>query len=370
MSLFARYIFKEWATAFALVIGMVLGILVLQNMYDTLPDLLNARAEASAILIYYALSVPGYLPAVLPISFLVSILFSMGNLHRNHEITAMRATGASLLRISRPLWLVGLLLTALLFYMTAQVIPTTVRQARVYLENLQYSAKEAALDAKQVGLLYNLGFDNRSEDRLWFMNRFSARAWLAMGGNVHTRTEDGREFSRISAEEAYFEESRGCWIFLRGRELEIDPLTGDEQRLLFFEEKAFPEFTEDPSIMLAMHKEPSELSLLELRQVIETVPAEENPAVNSYLTRYFSVLAAPFSCLVVVGIAMPLSVRGVRVSPMVAISKCIAYFAAFYLFVSICNILGERSILPAIAAASLPNVLMLLVSLWLFHKSR
>ncbi len=370
MGLIDRYIFKEWVTAFTLVIGLVLGILVLQNMYDTLPDLLNARASVGAIFIYYALSVPGYLPAILPISFLVSILFSIGNLHRNGEIIALRAAGASLLRISRSLWSVGLFLTAVLFYMTAEVIPSTVKYARVFLENLEYSARERERDPKEIGLLYNLGFDNRREDRLWFMNRFSARAWLAMGVNVHSRTKDGVETARISAEEAYFDESAGHWIFLRGRELEIDPVSGDEQRLIRFKEKAYPEFTEDPEIMLAMHKDPDELSLLELRRVIETIPKEENPAVNAYRTHYFSLLAAPLSCLVVVGIAMPLSVRGVRVSPMVAISKCIAYFAAFYLLVSFSNILGERELLSAWMAASLPNFIMLLVSVWLFLKSR
>ncbi|MGC6455314.1 MAG: LptF/LptG family permease [Coraliomargaritaceae bacterium] len=370
MGLIDRHIFKEWATAFSLVIGMVLGILVLQNMYDTLPDLLNAQASADAIFVYYALSVPGYLPAILPISFLVSILFSMGNLHRNGEIIAFRAAGASLLRISRPLWFVGLSLTALLFYLTAEVIPTTVRQARTFLENLEYSAQETERSAKEVGLLYNLGFDNRKEDRLWFMNRFSARAWLAMGVNVHSRTKDGRETSRISAEEAYFDESAGHWVFLRGRELEIDPVSGDEQRLIQFEERVFPEFTEDPEIMLAMHRKPSELSLLELRRVIDTVPREENPAVNAYRTHYFSLLAAPLSCLVVVGIAMPLSVRGVRVSPMVAISKCISYFAAYYVLVNFSNILGEREFLTAWAAALLPNLIMLAVSIGIFYKSR
>lgn len=370
MTLMDRYILKEFVSAFILVTGLVLGILVLQNMYDSLPDLLMTRADASLIAIYYGLSIPGYLPIVLPISLLVSIVFSVGNLHRNNEITALRATGASLLRISRSIWMFSFFLTASLFYLTGQVIPSTVQQARVFLENLDYSAQELEREAKEIGLLYNLGFDNSREDRLWFMNRFSERAWLAMGVNVHTRTEDGGETGRISAEEAYYDEELGHWIFLRGRELEMDPVSGDELRLITFEEKAFPEFREDPSIMLAMHKKPGELSLLELRRVIETVPPEENPAVNSYLTHYYSLLAAPLSCLAVVGIAFPLSVRGVRVSPMVATSKCIAYFAAFFVLISLSNIMGERRILSAWLAAAVPNFAMLVVSILLFRKSR
>ena len=282
----------------------------------------------------------------------------------------MRATGASLLRMSRSLWAVGLLLSVILFYLTAEVVPGTVERARTFLDNLEYSAQEQERDAREIGLLYNLGFDNRKDQRLWFMNRFSERAWLAMGVNVHTRTSGGVEVQRVSAAEAYFDEDRGHWVFLKGRELLLDPETGDELRLMAFEEKAFPEFTEDPGIMLAMHKKPSDLSLLELREIIQTVPPEENPAVSKYITRYYHLLAAPFGCLVVVGIAVPFAVSGVRANPMLGISKCLSYFAGFYVLVSITAVLGERQLVPAWLAAWLPNFVMLAVAIWLFKRAR
>ena len=111
MSLIDRYVLKEWAMAFALTLGVVLGILILQNMYDSLPDLMEAGADVNQIVFYYVLALPGHMPTILPITFLVSLLFSMGSLHRNNEITAIRAAGCSLFRISRALWLAGLLLS-------------------------------------------------------------------------------------------------------------------------------------------------------------------------------------------------------------------------------------------------------------------
>lgn len=367
-----RYVLKEWVVAFVLTLGVVVGVLVLQNMYDSLPDLLSSNATGPEILFYYMLSLPGYLPTVLPITFLVSLLFSLGTLHRNNEVIAMRATGASLFRISRSLWVAGFALSGLLFYLTAEVVPMTVERARTFIDNLSYTAKEKKqdVDAREVGLLHNLGFDNRKEGRLWFMNRFSERAWLAIGVNVHTRTADGIEVLRVSAEEGFYDEVKGYWVFLRGRELQIDPDTGDEIRLLSFEEKAYPEYTEDPDLMLAMHKKPNELSLLELREIIETVPAEENPAVHAYTTRYFSLLAAPFSCLVLVGIAVPFAVSGVRANPMIGISKCMGYFAVFYVLITISSILGERHMIAPWLAAWLPNFAMLVVSMWLYLRAR
>ncbi len=371
MSLIDRYVLKEWAVGFALTLGVIVGILILQNMYDSLPDLLNTNASAGQIIFYYGLALPTYLPAILPIAFLVSLLFSLGSLHRNNEIVAMRASGGSLFRISRSLWAVGLVLSLFLLYLTAMVVPRAVERSRLFLDNLEFAAEEAGtVDHRDVGLLYDLGFDNRKDGRLWFMNRFSARAWLGLGVNVHTRGKDGSEISRISAREAYFDDTQGHWVFLDGRELVFDQETGDPLRALPFKEKTFESFNEDPSLMLALHKKPNELSLFELKRIIETVPPEENPKVNAYLVRYFSLLAAPFSCLVVVGIAVPFAVAGVRTNPMIGVSKCLGYFAIFYVLISLASILGERQIIPALLAAWLPNLVMLGMALRLFRKAR
>jgi lipopolysaccharide export system permease protein len=369
MSLIDRYVFKEWMVGFALTLGVIVGILILQNMYDSLPDLLETNASVGQIIFYYTLALPIYLPAILPIALLVSLLFSLGSLHRNNEITAMRAAGASLFRISRSLWLAGLLLSLLLLYLTAFVVPKSVEQSRTFFDNLEFATQEAQTDSRNVGLIYNLGFDNRKDGRLWFMNRFSERAWLGMGVNVHTRGANGQEVNRISASEAYFDDTQGHWVFLEGRELLFDPITGDPMRTIPFKEKVFDGFNEDPSLMLALHKEPKELSLFELRRIIETVPVEENPAVRAYLVRYFSLLAAPFSCLVVVGIAVPFAVSGVRTNPMIGVSKCMGFFAIFYILISISTILGERQIIASWLAAWLPNLVMLGVAIRLFRKA-
>ena len=121
------------AYRFALTLGVIICILILQNMYDSLPDLLQADASSKQILLYYSLALPSYLPAILPIALLVSLLFALGNLHRNNEIIAMRASGVSLINISRSLWVAGLLLSLLLLYLTSSVIPKAVEQSRTFL---------------------------------------------------------------------------------------------------------------------------------------------------------------------------------------------------------------------------------------------
>lgn len=374
MSLIDRYILKEWAQGFALILSLIVGILILQNMYDSLPDLLDLDASPEEIIFYYTLALPSYLPLITPLAFLVSLLFSLGNLHRNNEIIAMRASGAGLLRISRSLWFVGVMLTALLFYMTASLVPFSVEQSRTFMNNLEYRSQDKVSDIKEQGLVYNLGFDNRKDRRLWFMNRFSERAWRGLGVNVFTRSEEGQEISRISANEAYFDDTNDYWVFLNGRELIFDPEIDNSDdtnqlRTITFAEKVYDTFQEDPNLMLALHKDPDELSIFELRRIIETIPPEENPAVKAYQVRYYFLLAEPFSCLVVIGISVPFAAFGVRKNPMIGILVCMVCLLVFYLLTVIATILGEQGIVKPVIAAWIPNGAMFGTIIWLFRKA-
>lgn len=370
MGLLARHIFREWLSAFALTLLVVLGLLILQNMYDSLPDLLEYGAGFNTIALYYALRIPGFIPAILPIAFLVSLLLSLGTLHRNNEIIAMRACGRSLLRISLPLWIAGAGLSVLLLYLSADLVPRTVEQSRTLYDNLSFTAREQTLEARDVGLVHNLGFDHPASGRMWFMSRFSERAWLAMGVNVHTRSADGRETHRISAREAYFDEALEHWIFIDGREWLFDAETGDPLRVRRFEREGFPALTEDPNLMLALYKRPKDLSLFELRRVIAAVDVAQTPHVRAYQIRYQALLAAPFMCLIVVALAVPFAVSGVRTSPMIGVAKCVSWFFVFYALMSLTQLLGNRGLLEPWLTAWLPNLIILAIAGVLFYRAR
>jgi LPS export ABC transporter permease LptG len=370
MGLLTRHVFKEWLSAFALTLLVVLGLLVLQNMYDSLPDLLEFGAGIKTIGVYYILRIPGFIPAVLPIAFLVSLLLALGNLHRNNEIVAMRASGRNLLHISMPLWLAGVALSLLMLYLSADLVPRTVEQSRTMYDNLSFAAREQQMEARDIGLVHNLGFDHPASGRMWFMSRFSERAWLALGINVHTRTKSGRETHRVSAREGYFDEILGHWIFIDGREWFFDAETGDPLRVKRFEKEYFPDFKEDPNLMLALYKRPKDLSLFELRRVIGAVAVEQTPHIRAYQIRYQTLLAAPFTCLIVVALAVPFAVSGVRTNPMIGVAKCISWFFIFYALMSLTQILGNRGLLEATLTAWLPNLIILTIASVLFYRAR
>lgn len=368
MRLLDRYLFIEWLKTFILAMAATLGVLLLEDIQDDLEDFFRWGATSMEILRYYAFLIPSFLPTIIPLSLLISLLFVLGNLHRNNEIVAMRASGLNLFRITRSLWLGGLILSGLMFYLNADLIPRSVETSRTIRESFRLADEATKRSAKDVGIVPQLGFDNRAENRLWFMNRFSEYTNDGFGVTVYQKDDGGREVSRIMSREANFDNTVGHWIFVQGREFTFDPDTGEAIRSVVFDQRSVPEYTEDPTLMITLNKRSDDLSLFELKELIETIPPEDNPRMHSYAVRYQTILANPFSCLVVVGIAIPFAVAGVRTNPLVGVSKAGGLFFAYFIVASIFRLLGEKDTIPISVAAWGPIILMFLVGMVFFKR--
>ena len=369
MRLIDRYVFTEWLKTFALAMTALLSILIVEDIQDDLGDYIKWGASTGEILYYYLLILPSFFPVVIPLSLLVSLLFMLGNLHRNNEIVAMRANGMHLFTITRSLWAGGFILSLAMLYLNGDLVPRSVEITRTMRENWKFSMQEQMLgNDDQVGLIYALGFHNHQEQRLWFMNRYSQRSNEGFGINVYVEDELGREVYRVMARDGYYDETVGHWFMNDGREIFSDPSQGGAYRSPTFAHKAFPEFTEEPVLMLTLAKHLEDLSLFEIRSLLNRISPADNPKMHAYAVRYQTILALPFTCLIVVGIAIPFAVAGVRTNPMIGVSKAVGLFVAYYVVVNLARLLGEQQMVSPWLAAWIPIVLMLSVAVYFFRK--
>ncbi len=363
-----RYILWEWLRAFTLSIGATLGLLVIYDMYDNLGDLLDFKASVRQVLFYYFMVIPTLLPLVLPIAFLVSLLFSLSRLHGNNEVVAMRSCGMSFWQITRSLWLIGLSLSIGLLYLNAKVVPWAVEEARLIWDDLELQYLLQSEELQEVGLLYNVAFDNPTDRRIWFMNRFSKNSFRGYGVTVSTMDGENREHAKIQASESYFDTDDRFWTFYRGRELKFDVDTGDLIQSKPFDQLKRTDYNESPRLMMTLDKRPKDLSLSELRAIMDYFATHDTGKVTSYRVRYHSILAGTAICFIIVGIAVPYSVSGVRVNAMVGVCKSAGLFFSYYLIARLAVLMGEQGYLPAVYAAWLPNIFMAFLAGYLYRK--
>ncbi len=367
MFILDRYIFSQWFKIFFGAMFVTLGILILHDAYSDLPDLISYGANAATIIKYYALKLPSYIPVVLPISLLLSIIFSLGTLHRNSEIIAMRAAGLTIWRISRPLWAAGICLSILLFYLNADIVPKAVQAGRADIEALRLAGERKAHKTSNNDIINHLSFNNRKNSRIWFVREFVKSTNEAKGVEVHVLDSQSRETHAVRAKYGFYNNSDKCWTFKDGFEVFFDAQTSNAKRTLKFREKTFKDFGEDPDIMELTIKRPKDLSVLELRHLIDVLGEEKE--MLPYSVQLQSMLTSPFVCLIVVAIAIPFSVAGVRTNPMVGVSKTVGLFFAYYLLTNIFTAVGSKDLLTPAMAAWIPNIIMMLWALSLYRKA-
>ena len=370
LNLFDRYLLGEWLKMLGLLLGATLGLLLMISFYDNLRDLIQLGVGFGDIMFYYATLMPSYLSVVLRISMLLSLLFVLGKLHRNNELTAVRSAGLNIFATTRSLWLAGVVLCGVTLLLNAKVVPWSVETSRSLLESFEFNAEAKQSGGVRLGLVSSVAFDNQPQGRMWFINRYSRVTQKAFGVTVSELDPQRREKTRIMAREGAFDPVHHSWTFRDGREIWFDPEQGEIMRTVSFTEKTVSHFGEDPGLMMLIDRHPGDLSFYELRRITEHFSSEHNPKLASYEVRYYSLLVDTLGPLIIIAIAIPFAVSGVRVSPAVGVSKSIGLFVLYYLLIGLRTVLGNSGSLEPLWAALMPVLAMIGLAAWFFGRMR
>jgi lipopolysaccharide export system permease protein len=243
-----------------------------------------------------------------------------------------------------------------------------VEKSQALLDQLSFRQQEKTLPPDRIGSVASVGFDNRSADRMWFFNRYSRFTQQGYGVTVSLLDGQRREYTRLLAAKAGRREDGPGWVFVDGRELTFDLEKGELVRTQAFARLVRADFDEDPALMLLIDRRPVDLSFFELRRLIAYLSASNNRKVTPYEVRYFGLLADILSPLIVIGLAVPFAVSGLRVNPAVGASKSIGLFLLYYALAKLGVSLAVNGHLTPEMAALLPSLGMAALAVWLFVR--
>ena len=111
MRILDRHVLTETAVASGVASGAFIFVLAAGNVLSQVANAIaTGRVTAFEGLELVGLLLPGLIPYVLPMGMLTGVLMTFGRMGAQHELTAMKAGGLSLLRIAAPaLWLAAAL---------------------------------------------------------------------------------------------------------------------------------------------------------------------------------------------------------------------------------------------------------------------
>ena len=242
---------------------------------------------------------------MLPIALLLSLLYALTNHARHNEITAIRAAGVGLWRMSLPYLAVGLLASLALLAINELWAPDSDDAAKIILErhlpaNLRTASREE---------FRNLCFDNSRDGRIWRIGVYNSKTGVMTEPIVSWTAQDGSRPWQLKADRAAL--VNGVWTFYNAREFRATAQTGlPPVPSLQTNVLAMPEFTEtveeinseikiSNSITLRAARK-ADVPILELLHYLRLHPHPSRSDCFWLHTKLQGRLAAPWTCLVVV----------------------------------------------------------------------
>ncbi|MBN2507090.1 MAG: LptF/LptG family permease [Verrucomicrobia bacterium] len=377
MRLLDRYLLRELLVPLGYCLGGFFLFWVSFDLVAEMADFQKRRLGVSDIAEYYACMAPEFLAVVLPVAFLLALLYALTNHARHQELTAMRAAGISVWRMANPYLAVGLGLSVILLAINETWAPHGAEAAEQVLA--RRAEDRQAASGKTV---LKLGFRNARDRRNWYMAAFNLVTHEMLYPHV-TWTLPNGSMQEIYADRAVWEDGR--WVFGAVRTnvqvLLYPPGQGQIRGVRTFETNrlAMPAFTETPEAIKTEIKvqkmnnlrraQTTELSIREIQEYLRLHPDEQFKR-SMLETKLHGRIAAPWTCLVVVLIALPFGAAPGRRNVFVGVASSILICFTYFVMGQLALAFGARGTLPSFLAAWSPNLLFGLGGLWLTWRIR
>ena len=373
MRLLDRYLFRELFTPLAFCLGALLILCVSFNLFGELGELQEHKLHLLDVIEYCVAITPGFLVLVLPITLLLALLYTLTNHARHNEITAMRAAGISLWRICAPHLAVGVAASLLLFGLNEWLVPDSIDWGNRILS--RYVQKSNDPETKNE--FRGFGFSNTRGRRAWLIGEYRLNTAEMIKPQVNWLLPDG-SICRLYADHAI--RTNGVWTFFNVSEYTQADATAQLVPSLQTNELAMPEFDETPAQIRSEIKisgnqglratRKADIPLKDILDYLRLHPQLPRADSGWLLTKLYGRLAVPWTCLVVVLIAIPFGVASGRRNLFVGVAGSIFICFTYFVVQQVSLALGSGGHLPAWLAAWLPNIIFGATGMFLTTRAR
>jgi LPS export ABC transporter permease LptF/LPS export ABC transporter permease LptG len=353
------YLVRTFTTYFLVTLAGFLLLIEVFTFFELLNDIARHHIGFGVVANYFVFLAPLLLYQLTPLAALIGTLATLAVMSNFNEVTAFKASGISLYRVSVPLLVAGLLLAGSLFAMDASVLPYA-NQKQDALRN-QIKGRPAQTYF-QPSLRWIFGQGNK----IYNYELYDADNHLFAGLNVFE--VEPKTFAlrrRIYARRAHWEPTLNSWVLEAGwvRDFQDEKVVSDRE----FTVATFPEISEPPGYFRREVLQSFQMNWRQLGQYIDQLRHAgfdvARLSVEWQRKFAFPLLAA---IIILVGIPFPFMVgtRGAVGGLAAGVGIGIVYWATSALF----EAMGAVGQLPPAVAGWAPDAIFLFAGLYLFFK--
>lgn len=146
MRILRDYILKEFFHSFTLSLVVFTFVLLVGNIIKLADLVINKGVDIFSVLKLFSYLVPWLLSFTLPVAALTAVILTFGRFSSDGELTAMKASGISLARVSMPVIMLGVIFSFLAFFLNDQVSPNASFASRRVIKEIGIRSPTAALE--------------------------------------------------------------------------------------------------------------------------------------------------------------------------------------------------------------------------------
>ncbi|MGD2153306.1 MAG: LptF/LptG family permease [Gemmatimonadales bacterium] len=136
MKILRHYILREHIGPFVAATGVLTGLMLLNQLAKRFGDLVGKGLPWYVIGEVFGLSVPFIVAMTMPMAVLVAVLYTFSRLSSDNEITAVKAGGVSLLRLTLPVLVASAVVAAAMVWFNDRILPESNHKLRTLLSDI------------------------------------------------------------------------------------------------------------------------------------------------------------------------------------------------------------------------------------------
>jgi len=344
-----RYILRGfWRN---LVIGFVAFTVIyvtvdLSEKSDTYYD---NKATMGEVASFYLYQLPWIILLTMPISVLLSTVFTLGRLSRDNELTALVASGMPLSRIARPILLSALVISIASLFFSELIVPFANRRAD------KIMAVEIEGSRKQDSYKYRKDLHYQGEgNRTWYAERYDIKLSVLLNVTLH-EYEGPKLVRRIDAKKAFWDGSK--WVFMEGA---VRDFHDAGETVTTFHRKEMPLLPEKPEDIAKEEIDPEEMNFFELRNHIDKI-RRGGGSIDKYLVDLYFKFSFPFTSFIfaVIGAALSSAKRKPSMATGFGMTLLISFM--YYGILRVGQSLGHSGVLHPLLGAWMGNIVFALI---------
>ena len=165
------YILKTFLSKFIFIMIAFIVVFFVVDVIDNIDKFIEHDISSNETIKYYLYTIPWFISLALPMTVLIATVFCFSILQKNHEVTALKASGVSIFRISAPILICGILFSFISFFFDNLLVVNTLKKRaliekkltpnkksnRTKNQNIYYHLDNAFLSIKRFNYKNNSG---------------------------------------------------------------------------------------------------------------------------------------------------------------------------------------------------------------------